>query len=77
MVVPGIISAWGLSWDDENYYLVGYDSVAGLIKHYRVDKMLHIQMSEEDREGREYFKKLDMLIMRKRALVCLTEKNRT
>lgn len=54
------ISPWGLSWDDENYYLVGYDSVAGLIKHYRVDKMLHIQMSEEDREGREYFKKLDM-----------------
>lgn len=20
------ISPWGLSWDDENYYLVGYDS---------------------------------------------------
>ena len=54
------ISPWGLSWDDENYYLVGYDSDAGEIKHYRVDKMLHIQMSEEKREGREHFKKLDM-----------------
>ncbi|MCI8639171.1 MAG: WYL domain-containing protein [Coprococcus sp.] len=54
------ISPWGLSWDDENYYLVGYDSDAGKIKHYRVDKMLHIQMSEEKREGREHFKKLDM-----------------
>ena len=54
------ISPWGLSWDDENYYLVGYDSDAGKIKHYRVDKMLHIQMSEEKREGQEYFKKLDM-----------------
>ena len=54
------ISPWGLSWDDENYYLVGYDSDAGQIKHYRVDKMLHIQMSEEKREGKEYFKKLDM-----------------
>lgn len=54
------ISPWGLSWDDENYYLVGYDSDAGKIKHYRVDKMLHIQMSEEKREGKEYFKKLDM-----------------
>lgn len=54
------ISPWGLSWDDENYYLVGYDSGAGQIKHYRVDKMLHIQMSEEKREGKEYFKKLDM-----------------
>ena len=54
------ISPWGLSWDDENYYLVGYDSEAKQIKHYRVDKMLHIQMSEEPREGKENFKKLDM-----------------
>ena len=54
------ISPWGLSWDDENYYLVGFDSEAGLIKHYRVDKMLHISMSEEKREGSEYFTKLDM-----------------
>ena len=54
------ISPWGLSWDDENYYLVGYDSSVGKIKHYRVDKMLKIQMSEEEREGREHFKKLDM-----------------
>ena len=54
------ISPWGLSWDDENYYLVGYDSDAGQIKHYRVDKMLHIQMSDEKREGKEHFKRLDM-----------------
>lgn len=54
------ISPWGLSWDDENYYLVGYDSAAEKIKHYRVDKMLHIKLSKESREGKEYFKKLDM-----------------
>ena len=54
------ISPWGLSWDDENYYLVGYDSEADTLKHYRVDKMLHIEMSEETREGQEHFKKLDM-----------------
>ena len=30
------------------------------IKHYRVDKMLKIQMSEEEREGKEWFRKLDM-----------------
>ena len=35
------ISPWGLSWDDENYYMIGYDTEAQLIKHYRVDKMLH------------------------------------
>lgn len=54
------ISPWGLSWDDENYYMVGYDSEAGLIKHFRVDKMLKIKLSDEAREGRDHFKKLDM-----------------
>ena len=54
------ISPWGLSWDDENYYMVGYDSEAQTIKHYRVDKMLKIQMTDETREGKEHFKKLDM-----------------
>ena len=54
------ISPWGLSWENENYYLVGYDSAEEKIKHYRVDKMLHIQMSDEAREGKEHFKKLDM-----------------
>ena len=54
------ISPWGLSWDDENYYLIGYDSKESKIKHYRVDKMININVSEETREGKELFKKLDM-----------------
>ncbi len=54
------VSPWGLSWDDENYYLVGFDAQAGEIRHYRVDKMLHIRMTDETREGREHFRKLDM-----------------
>ena len=39
------ISPWGLSWDDENYYMIGYDTEAQLIKHYRVDKMLLVNNS--------------------------------
>lgn len=54
------ISPWGLSWDDENYYLVGYDSDADMIKHYRVDKMLKIRVESEKREGRQKFRQLDM-----------------
>ena len=54
------ISPWGLSWDHENYYLVGYDSVEEKIKYYRVDKMIKVQMLPEEREGKEHFKKLDM-----------------
>ena len=33
---------------------------AAKIKHYRVDKMLHIKTSEEVREGKEHFQKLDL-----------------
>nr|WP_296065426.1 WYL domain-containing protein [uncultured Mediterraneibacter sp.] len=71
------ISPWGLSWDDENYYLVGYDSDAEKIKHYRVDKMLHIKMSNENREGKEYFKKLDMADYAKKSFGMFGGKERT
>lgn len=71
------ISPWGLSWDDENYYMVGYDSDAGKIKHYRVDKMLHIKMSDEIREGKEYFKKLDMADYAKKSFGMFRGKEQT
>ena len=54
------ISPWALTFDDENYYLIGYDSAASKIKHYRVDKMRNIVHLEEKREGREAFNALDM-----------------
>ena len=66
----------GIILDDENYYLVGYDTDAGMIKHYRVDKMLHIKISDESREGKEHFKKLIWRIMQRRVLECLEEKSR-
>lgn len=49
------ISPWGLTWDDENYYLFGYDTADGIIKHYRVDKMLHISATDQKREGQQAF----------------------
>ena len=52
-----VISPWELVWDNENYYLVGYDSVQKIIKHFRVDKMVNISLDEEKREGREFFAK--------------------
>ncbi len=54
------VSPWALSWDDENYYLVAYDSEAKKIKHFRVDKMLHIASSEKKREGKTQFQKFDV-----------------
>ena len=55
-----VISPFGLSWDDENYYLVGFDSEAGIIKHFRVDKMTDIATVDETRDGQEIYAALDM-----------------
>ena len=54
------VSPWALSWDDEKYYLVAYDSNDNKIKHYRVDKMLNIEAIDEAREGKDHFRAFDM-----------------
>ena len=54
------ISPWALIWDDENYYMLGYDSAAGFTKHYRVDKMAQIGLTEEKRDGRERMAHFDV-----------------
>lgn len=54
------ISPWYLAWADENYYLIGYDSEAGMIKHYRVDKMSGVFSVNERRDGGEFFRKFDL-----------------
>lgn len=56
------ISPWALSWTEENYYLIGYDAQADMIKHFRVDKMLHIEQTKLPREGKRLFEKFDMAV---------------
>ena len=53
------ISPWALTWDDENYYLIGYDSNDDKVKHYRVDKMAKISPVDKPRDGKEYFERFD------------------
>lgn len=60
------VSPWALSWDDENYYLIAFDSAEDKIKHFRVDKMLHIKLTNDKREGKERFKEFDMAIYAKK-----------
>lgn len=38
-----------LVWDDENYYMIGFDDKTKEIKHYRVDKMLHTEEINQKR----------------------------
>ena len=56
------VSPWSLCWADERYYMIGFDSEAGLIKHYRVDKMLGIALTDEPRDGQEHFEHFDMAV---------------
>lgn len=49
------VSPWALVWDDENYYMVAYDNTAEKAKHFRVDKMGSIGITQEERLGREAF----------------------
>ena len=60
------VSPWALSWNDENYYLVAYDSVEQMIKHFRVDKMLNITVTDEKREGKSLFQTFDMAVYAKK-----------
>ena len=59
------VSPWALTWDDEYYYMIAYDSGADLIKHYRVDKMVNIGITEEMREGSQMFDDFDMALYSK------------
>ena len=54
-----LVSPWGLVWQNENYYLGAYDEKCEKVKHYRVDKILQIQIENQPRDGKEIFKNYD------------------
>ena len=54
------VSPWLLTWDDDNYYLIAYDDESRMIKHYRVDKMLKLSLSDKKRQGKEQFENFDI-----------------
>ena len=61
------VSPYALIWDNENYYMLAYDESAGIIKHYRVDKMTKITTTDRARIGSDTFAQLDMSEYTKRA----------
>ena len=72
-----VISPFSLGWDDENYYLVGYDSEAGIIKHFRVDKMADIGITKEARDGEESYSALDMAVYARKTFGMFTGEETT
>lgn len=59
------VSPWAMTWDDENYYMVGYDAVAEKVKHYRVDKMMQLNILDAMREGEGHFANFNMALYAK------------
>lgn len=53
------VSPWCLLWDDENYYLAAFDAADRKLKHYRVDKIVRLAVTDAPREGKEAFQRLD------------------
>ena len=59
------VSPWALMWDDENYYLIAYDSASARKKHYRVDRMVEMSVIDEKREGGELLSHIDTALYSK------------
>ncbi len=70
------VSPFALMWDDENYYMLAWDSEVGSMKHYRVDKMLEITALDCVREGKEAFASVDMSAYSKKIFGMFTGQDR-
>ena len=55
-----LASPFMLIWDDEKYYVLAWDEEAAMLKHYSVDKMTCIEITDQPRTGKDAFAQLDM-----------------
>ncbi|MBQ5754140.1 MAG: WYL domain-containing protein [Oscillospiraceae bacterium] len=52
------VSPWALAWENANYYLVAHTPKG--IRHYRVDKMKGVVVTDQPRQGKDEFRALDL-----------------
>ncbi|MDE6742845.1 MAG: WYL domain-containing protein [Lachnospiraceae bacterium] len=55
-----LVSPYYLTWQNENYYLIGVDEQLGEIRHYRVDRMKKIELLQSGRRAQELFQDFDI-----------------
>lgn len=55
-----LVSPYYLTWQNENYYLIGVDERLGEIRHYRVDRMKKIELLQSGRRAQELFQDFDI-----------------
>ena len=58
---PFTVSPYAISLSDDNYYLVAFENRTELLKHYRIDKMATIKLTDEPRLGQEVFETFDIV----------------
>lgn len=61
------VSPWFLTWDDEKYYLMAFDENDGIIKNYRVDKMVDLDLTGLVRRGKAAADKIDVTAISKKS----------
>lgn len=57
---PYAVSPYGLVWESENYYLVGWEKAAAGVRHFRVDKMAELKIPKRQTDRRENPEGFDM-----------------
>mgnify|MGYP002623539076 CR=1 FL=1 len=55
-----LVSPWALAWQEENYYLIANDSADDTIRHFRVDKMEDVSVTEDKRDGAEQYNQFNL-----------------
>lgn len=55
------VSPIALTWNDENYYMIGFYENTRIKKHFCVDKMIQIEIGEEERSTEVILKENDMV----------------
>lgn len=56
------VSPWQMAWDNGYYYLIAYQDEKEPcgIRHYRVDRMMQVQVLDEPRRGKEQLESFDL-----------------
>ncbi len=56
------VSPFALTWADDNYYMIAWDAGNRQIRHYRVDRMQDITLTDLQQEGSEEFGRADLAL---------------
>lgn len=58
---PYVTSPYAVTLVDDNYYLIAFDGSRQELRHYRIDKMQSVKLTENDREGKSLFQSFDII----------------